>query len=138
MVIVFGSGYLLSTIGMLFLGIGIAGSEPSRSVRINDSTLYRECNREFVTSSWGGSEVTLFTSYRWFPFIEREFFSKQYISDLDKTDNYKSERFTTPENSRVNTTPSFYGTNFKLTYDTTKNELILLYDSKRDTLYLDR
>ncbi len=138
MVIVFGSGYLLSTIGMLFLGIGLARSEPSRSVRINNSTLYREYNREFVTSSWGGSEVSLFTSFRWFPFVEREFFSKKYIGELYRSNPSKSERFATPENSRVNTTPSFYGTDFKLTYDTTKNELILSYGSKRDTLHLDR
>ncbi len=134
MVIVFGSGYL-SSISFLLV---VSESEPSRSIRINNSTLYREYNRGFAFTSWGGSEVTLFTSFRGFPFIEREFFSKQYISDLDKTDDYKSERFTTPENSRINTTPSFYGTDFKLTYDTTKNELILSYGSKRDTLYLDR
>lgn len=138
MVIVFGSGYLLGTIGMLILGIGVAESEPSRTVRINNSTLYREYNLGFVTSSWGGSEVALFTSFRWFPFVEREFFSKKYVGDLYKSNPGKSERFTTPDNSRVNTTPSFYGTDFKLTYDTTKNELILSYGSKRDTLYLDR
>ncbi len=138
MVIVFGSGYLLSTIGMLILGVGVAESEPSRSVRINNSTLYREYNLGFVTSSWGGSEVAMFTSFRWFPFIEREFFSKQYIGDLYKSDPGKSERFATPKNSQVNTTPSFYGTDFKLTYDTTKNELILSYGSEQDTLHLDR
>jgi hypothetical protein len=138
LVFVFGLSYLLSTIGLLGLAFIMDNFEPSRSIRINNSIIYREYGRGNATTATGGAEVSLFTSFRWFPFVERAFFSKQYISGFDKTDYNKHERFTTPKNSPINNTPTFFGTNFKLTYDTTKNELILSYEQRRDTLHLDR
>ncbi|QJD79911.1 MraY family glycosyltransferase [Spirosoma rhododendri] len=138
LVILFGLSCLFSTIGILGLAFIVGEFEPSRSVRINGSTLYREYGRGNATTATGGSEVSLFTSFRWFPFVERKFFSKQYISGFATTNDNKQKRFTTPENSPINNTPTFYGTHFKLTYDTTKNDLILSYQQTRDTLHLDR
>lgn len=138
LVILFGLSYFFSTMGLLGVAFIVGEFEPSRSVRINGSTLYREYGRGNATTATGGTEVSLSTSFWWFPFVEREFFSKQYISGFDKTNDNKQERFTTPENSPINNTPTFYGANFKLTYDTTKSDLILSYEQTRDTLHLDR
>lgn len=138
LVILFGLSYFFSTMGFLGVAFIVGEFEPSRSVRINGTTLYREYGRGNATVATGGSEVSLFTSFRWFPFVEREFFSKQYVSGFETTNEHKQERLTTPENSPINNTPTFYGTNFELTYDTTKNDLILSYKQTRDTLHLDR
>jgi hypothetical protein len=135
MIFVFGVGYLLSTIGILGLGFITGEYEPSKDIRINNSTVYREYGLGNATTSWGGTKVCLFTNFYWFPFFEREFFSKQYIggSNIDKNEN-----FITPENSYVNNSPTFYGNGLEIKYDTVKQEIILFNDHSQDTLHLNR
>jgi len=135
MVVVFGIGYLLSTIGILGLGFITAEYEPSKCLRINNSTVYKEYGVGNATTSWGGTRVCLYTNFSWFPFFERQFFEKGYIGGPDEN---KNEKNISPKNSNVNNTPTFYATDLKIKYDTIKEEIILSDDNSQDTLHLNR
>src|ERR1035438_3984683 len=60
MIIVFGVGYLISTIGLLALGWVSMEYNPTKCIRINNSTVYKEYSHGIVTSSWGGVSVCLY------------------------------------------------------------------------------
>ena len=133
MIHIFAAGYILSTVGLLGLGFITEEYQPTKSLRINSSTLYKEYTIGNAISSTRGINVCLYRNYYWFPFFERQFFEKEYIGSDHKITNQK---LNTPENSSVNNTPSFYATNFNLKYDSINQEIILSTEDSRDTLHL--
>ncbi|MCF8298696.1 MAG: hypothetical protein K9J13_14200 [Saprospiraceae bacterium] len=133
LIVIFGIGYLLSTIGILGLGFITAEFESTKSIRINNNTVYKEFGVGNATTSWGGIKVCLYRNYSVFPIFERKFFEKSYIGG-DEDD--KSKFNIKPENSYVNNKPSFYANSFELTYDTVNQEIILSETYRKDTLHL--
>ena len=133
MFMAFTIGYFLSTVGILGIAFFAGDFEPAKELRINNSIVYKEYGLGNATTSWGGIKVSLSTNYYWFPFLEREFFSKKYIGGSNIDSNQK---FITPENSDVNSRPSFYANAFEIKYDTVQNEIILIDNNKTDTLNL--
>ena len=133
MIPIFLIGYILSTVGILGLGFITAEYEPSKSLRINNNTVYKEYRIGNAISSTRGVNVCLYRNYYWFPLFERKFFSKKYIESYKEIKNQKN---ITPENSAINNTPSFYALSFNLKYDTKNQEIILSNEDSNDTLNL--
>lgn len=79
LIIAFEIGYYYSTVGIIATLFVVKEFEPSKEIRINKSTVYKEYNFGNALTSREGTKLSLFTNYYWFPFFEREFFSKQYI-----------------------------------------------------------
>lgn len=134
MTIVFGIGYLLSTIGIFVLFMTIAENTPERTQRINSSIVYKEYNVGFATSSFGGIIICLYKNYKYFPFLEMKIFEKEFIND-NSVDKHINKIY--PENSKINNKPSFLISHFKVKYDSLKNEIILQSDNNYDTLHLN-
>ena len=133
MIVVFGIGYLLSTVGILGLAFASAEYEPLKSIRINNTTVYKEYGVGNATTSWGGIRICLFRNLSWFPFFERQFFEKEYVGGLNE--NMENKIF--PKDSYVNSKASFHSDEFTTKYDSLRHELVLSNEDKRDTLHLE-
>lgn len=142
MLLFFGFGYLLSTIGALGLGLISGSYTPKRTVQINDDILYKEYLTGGAFTSTDGAIVVLYETYSWLPFLEREIFSKSYIGGGHLEYNqYKNLKFISPKDSKINNTRSFRAMSLDIDYDRKNNILILstqkFNETLRDTLYLN-
>ena len=128
-------GYFLSTVGILGLALVLGEYEPTKTIRINENIVYREYDVGNATVSWGGTRVCLYRNNTLFPFIERKFFEKMYISDEKEI----TENLIKPGNSYVNNTPIPFSSIIELKYDPIKEEVILFGNkNKTDTLHLTK
>lgn len=133
MVITFARGYFISTAGIIGIIFAVSEFEPIKEISINKSTVYKEYSFGNAVSSKEGIKVSVFTSFYWFPFFEREFFSKQYIgaSHIESSDKFISR-----QDSIVKNNPSFYGNILEMKYNSIKKELIICDNNNKDTLDL--
>ena len=134
-IVVFGIGYIVSTIGFLGLGLILNEFEPAKELRINDQTVYKEFRIGNAISDCRGTKVCLYRNYQSFPFFERNYFSKDYVEGLNIENNEES---ITHRDSNVNSCPTFFGVDLIVRYDTVHNEIIISNNMLQDTLKLSK
>lgn len=120
MFIVFGIGYLSSTIGILGVGFVVGDLEATRSIYLTDNLIYKQYAQGNVTSDFRKTEVTVYKTLPVLSFLQRPIYSKTY-------DVAFKQHGANLSNIRPN---EILGYNFKVSYDKNKQQL-LLNDSVR-------
>lgn len=104
--------------------------EPTKSLRINKTTVYKEYLLGNITTPSGGISVCLYESHPFLPIIQRKYFKKDYIeNDPESSKHDYGCRY-------VNNTPRFKATEFFVKLDTLEERIILYADTHNDTLFL--
>lgn len=126
MFIVFGAGYLLSTIGVLGLAFILNDLAIDREMRLNNEITYKQYHLGNALSNYDLIEVSIYKKTWWLSGIEKKIATKKY--DVDVTNNIGIVSLTRP-----NTLHSY---NFKVKHIASKKEVILLETLKGDTIVL--
>ena len=77
MVVVFGVGYLLSTVGLLGLGFIVAEYEPNRKMELSNNLEYRETWLGNAISDHRGKRFEVYQQIGWLPIMERRIACKE-------------------------------------------------------------
>ena len=93
MIVVFGIGYLSSTIGIIGVGFVIGAYEPCEEKWLNDGLIYKEIGIGNAISDYRGKRVEIYKTISWLPLIEWKIKSKDYYDIITYTNqlsvNYK-------------------------------------------------
>ena len=80
MAIVFGLGYLLSTIGILGVGFVLGDYDTSSQTHISKNLIYKETTLGNAISDYRGKRVEIYKTISWFPIIEWRILNKEYYN----------------------------------------------------------
>ncbi len=80
MVLVFGIGYLSSTIGILGVGLVLGDYETSCEKYLSKNLIYKETTLGNATSNFRGKRVEIYKTISWLPIVEWRILNKEYYN----------------------------------------------------------
>jgi len=80
--LVFGFGYLSSTVGIVGVGFVISEYETDREIWFENGLIYKELNLGNALSDFRGARIEINRTIKWFPVIEWQVTSKEYSSSM--------------------------------------------------------
>lgn len=80
MAIVFGIGYLSSTIGILGVGFVLGEYDTSSETHISKNLIYKETTLGNAISDYRGKRVEIYKTISWFPIFEWRILKKEYYN----------------------------------------------------------
>ncbi|WP_462264853.1 hypothetical protein [Mucilaginibacter sp.] len=126
MLMVFGIGYLSSTIGLLGLGFIIADLDADRTIQISDDIIFRQYNLGNALSDNRDARVSVYKLYKWLPGIQRNIFSRQYQV-------WNARRYTPSIKGSQNKLDTY---DFQIKYNALKHELLISDHTNTNVLKL--
>jgi hypothetical protein len=133
MFLIYGLGYFA---GILFFPI-ITQYEQSKTVRLNNTIVYKEFPIGIPSEICTGNKVCLYKRYSVFPLFERKIFEKDYTDHIKK-----NKAFHYYESERGKYSYKDYAgmekCEFNVEYNDTYREIILWKDQIRDTIYFNK